>query len=894
MEQQEQQILATGRAVQTLITQVSDLTTQFRQLRAEAAQRPTALDSATASPVEFPSRRAEPRLPPPTVYSGEPLLCRSFLATCSLHIALQPSSFPTEESKVAFVITLLTGRAALWGTAVWERKHQCCSSFQSFSDELRKVFDRATSGREAARELAELRQGDRSVTDYAIEFRTLAAECNWNQEAQWDVFRHGLADRITNEIYTLELPTSLDGLIDLAIRVDNRLRRRDERTLQVSAGRSGDQFAAPTKGSSDYLSGPEPMQVSRARFSREEKERRRNRGLCSYCGATGHVVACCPVKAKVFRSPTGEFSPPNYPDNYPNNRECVYKIIVEVNMQIMLNVTDFELEGLSSCGFDYLEIRYGGYETSPLIGKYCGTNGPPIIVSHSNRLWLKFRSDHSLTYRGFRAHWDGCGGILTTSVGGFTSPNYPLPYHTNAECYWHIKTSAGSTVELRFGDFHLENSMNCFYDYLVYDGDSTSAPQMAKLCGNEIPAPISSSRQNMYVKLRTDSIIHTGGFLATYQTSELHRTPGLLHLNQNFCCALSCGSLIKNRQRKSRSTSLLPPAGCGGELIGPTGAFTSPGYPDKYPANRECIWHIQTSPGSSISITILEFDVEYHPDCNYDKLEVWPDLSSPRLAQLCTTRPPNNPLQVASTGNAVTVRFTSDAVVSGRGFSSTDNCRFFYLNYPDNVDCSWVITVDVGHRVFFNFTDLDVESHSSCGFDYVIHDGPHESSPLLGRYCGNELPHSVTSFSNALVVNFISDASVGRKGFRATYMASTSGAFNSPNYPDVYPPNVECVWTITSSPGNRLQLSFISDCSNDYLEVREGHSTGTLVGRFCGDSLPSNYTSIMDHILWIKFVSDSSVSGAGFRAVFSHCSQSNGLLFSFLCGPCCKYQLRLA
>ncbi len=40
-------------------------------------------------------------------------------------------------------------------------------------------------------------------------------------------------------------------------------------------------------------------------------------------------------------------------------------------------------------------------------------------------------------------------------------------------------------------------------------------------------------------------------------------------------------------------------------------------------------------------------------------------------------------------------------------------------NYPDNVDCSWVITVDAGHRVFFNFTDLDLESHSSCSFDYV-------------------------------------------------------------------------------------------------------------------------------------------------------------------------------
>lgn len=61
--------------------------------------------------------------------------------------------------------------------------------------------------------------------------------------------------------------------------------------------------------------------------------------------------------SEVFRSPTGEFSSPNYPDNYPTNRECVFRIIVEVNMQIMLNITDFELEGFSSCGFDYLEIR---------------------------------------------------------------------------------------------------------------------------------------------------------------------------------------------------------------------------------------------------------------------------------------------------------------------------------------------------------------------------------------------------------------------------------------------------------------------------------------------------------------------------------------------------------
>ena len=73
-----------------------------------------------------------------------------------------------------------------------------------------------------------------------------------------------------------------------------------------------------------------------------------------------------------------------------------------------------------------------------------------------------------------------------------------------------------------------------------------------------------------------------------------------------------------------------------------------------------------------------------------------------------------------------------------------------------------------------------------------------------------------------------------------------------------------------------------SGCNNDYLEIREGNSTGPLVGRFCGSSLPSNYTSVIGHILWIKFVSDASISGAGFRATFSHCEFLN--LHNLCCG----------
>ncbi|TNN61134.1 Cubilin [Liparis tanakae] len=745
-----------------------------------------------------------------------------------------------------------------------------------------------------------------------------------------------------------------------------------------------------------------------------------------------------------FTSSTGSFSSPNHPAYYPTNRDCIFRITVEVNMQIMLNFSRFELEGSPpSCGFDFVEIRDGGYETSPLIGKFCGYQAPPVLVSHSNRLWVRFRSDHIVTYGGFNAHWDGtqtgCGGTLTTASGAFSSPNYPLPYHPNAECYWNIRTNAGSQLLLSFSDFHLESTTICTYDYLaVHDGNSSSAPELAKLCGSQTPSSINSSSNQLYVKLRTDSSVSTGGFLASYTSDCTVVIPSghkgvveSLNFPNNYAMNSDCSWTIKASSGNTvnytftsfqlESTSSIcdfdyvklfdgpntqapvigtfcgyapPPAnsttgpaltvvfrsdssvampgfqmmwyqnGCGGELSGSTGSFNSPGYPSRYPENRECIWYITTSAGSSITLTIQEFDVEFHPDCNYDVLEVYggPDLLAPQLTKLCTTT--SSPMHVSSTGNLLTVRFKSDAYVSGRGFNASwaealGGCGgpvtapsgeihspSYPSSYPSNVDCSWLISVDPGHRVLVNFSDVDIEHHGDCSWDYVavsdgfresntiyvrfrsdssrnhrgfsarfsednhvtlsftdfelemvnsncshdavqILDGDNYQSPSIGRFCGSELPHPVTSFSDSMVVNFISDRSVSSKGFRATYSASTSscggdllmesGAFNSPNYPDAYPPSVECVWTIRSSPGNRLQLSFITfhllgdaGCQNDYLEVREGNSSGALVGRFCGNLLPSNYTSVVGHVLWVKFASDASMSGAGFRATFSH------------------------
>ena len=81
--------------------------------------------------------------------------------------------------------------------------------------------------------------------------------------------------------------------------------------------------------------------------------------LCVFIFFPHHLLIPALDCGETFTSPTGTLSSPNYPSNYPNKRECVYKIVVGVNMQIKLNFTDFQLEYSATCNYDYVEIRSG-------------------------------------------------------------------------------------------------------------------------------------------------------------------------------------------------------------------------------------------------------------------------------------------------------------------------------------------------------------------------------------------------------------------------------------------------------------------------------------------------------------------------------------------------------
>ena len=54
------------------------------------------------------------------------------------------------------------------------------------------MFDHPYEGKVSGELLVNLRQGNRSVVDYSLEFRTLAASSGWNEAALLVIFRQGL------------------------------------------------------------------------------------------------------------------------------------------------------------------------------------------------------------------------------------------------------------------------------------------------------------------------------------------------------------------------------------------------------------------------------------------------------------------------------------------------------------------------------------------------------------------------------------------------------------------------------------------------------------------------------------------------------------------------------
>ncbi|XP_062436363.1 deleted in malignant brain tumors 1 protein-like [Rhea pennata] len=455
---------------------------------------------------------------------------------------------------------------------------------------------------------------------------------------------------------------------------------------------------------------------------------------------------------------SGSFQSPNYPSAYPNNAHCVWRIRSwQANYRVNLIFLDVELEG-SSCQYDAIEVYDSRLPGGPLLGTVCSNNHHEFLSS-GNELAVLFRSDGSVTRKGFRASYYSippnttpdsgltssppagslsstslmpptsgffsCGGLLWDSSGSFQSPNYPSAYPNNAHCVWRIRSwQANYRVNLIFLDVELEGS-SCQYDAIeVYDGRLPGGPLLGTVCSNNHHEFLSSGNE-LAVLFRSDGSVTRKGFRAFYNSSLPNTTPA----------SYSCGGLLSYS----------------------SGTLQSPFYPGNYPDNADCVWEIQVLSNFRVTLTFRDIQMQ-GGRCLSDYVEIYdgPLRTSPLLGKICS----GSFRTYTSSSNLMTVHFHSNSRYTYRGFQAD------YYSIPADQSTTLLCLPDYMHtvvsRAFLqsegystsNLTLNDSYCKPTITSQYVIFNIPYNSCGTVRKGNNNTIIYSnlIRGFSSGSVI----------------------------------------------------------------------------------------------------------------------------------------------
>uniref|UniRef100_A0A4W5NXH3 Neuropilin n=1 Tax=Hucho hucho TaxID=62062 RepID=A0A4W5NXH3_9TELE len=224
--------------------------------------------------------------------------------------------------------------------------------------------------------------------------------------------------------------------------------------------------------------------------------------------------------------------------------------------------------------------------------------------------------------------------------------------------------------------------------------------------------------------------------------------------------------------------------------------LTSPGYPTSYVSSQKCVWVI-TAPGPHQRILINfnpHFDLEDR-ECKYDYVEVRDgvDENGQLVGKYCGKIAPS---PVVSSGNQLYIKFVSDYETHGAGFSiryevfktGPECSRNFTSNsgvikspgfpekYPNNLDCTFMIFSPKMSEIILEFESFELEPDTTpptgvfCRYDRLeIWDGFPGVGPYIGRYCGQNTPGRIVSYTGILALTINTDSAIAKEGFSANF-----------------------------------------------------------------------------------------------------------------------------
>ena len=224
----------------------------------------------------------------------------------------------------------------------------------------------------------------------------------------------------------------------------------------------------------------------------------------------------------------------------------------------------------------------------------------------------------------------GCNGLktFTALAGTIDEGSGPLyDYSPGLNCDWLIAPDDSiHSINLNFQRLGIDWSDTLF----IYDGGSAASPLLAALTGDEIPGPIVSTGDSIYMIFETDDSGQAGGWLATFSSEQPVYCSGVTSLEEQ------------------------------------TDTLTDGSGSYMYHDNTACIWMIQPPGAGNVTLYFTEFATED----TFDYVSVYDLETQELLAKYSGVYSTGLPDPVTSPSGRMFVAFNTNYAIREQGWTA--------------------------------------------------------------------------------------------------------------------------------------------------------------------------------------------------------------------------------
>jgi len=252
----------------------------------------------------------------PAEFSGESRDVPLFLAQVAAFAARSPSTYRTDEQRVALATSLFRGDAARWWAPYYLQDPQPVWFFdwKLFVNKINATFRPMDATAVAVDKMVNLRQTG-TVTAYYQKFHGFSVETGWNDKSLRDQFRRNLKDEIRAAIAALpEQPETLEAMAEVAGRIDGNMaiykhtstglspfnphvtKTENTKIKNTSSGSSSRRFYYRQKGSgssSRTIKTENTKNNDKNKFKYSSRPVDRSLIICYLCNEKGHFASEC-------------------------------------------------------------------------------------------------------------------------------------------------------------------------------------------------------------------------------------------------------------------------------------------------------------------------------------------------------------------------------------------------------------------------------------------------------------------------------------------------------------------------------------------------------------------------------------------------------------------------